>query len=214
MLFDLRGKRRRLIQAIYLSLALLMGGGLVLFGVGSDLSGGLFDAFRGGASSGNPAEQRIERNEERLQRDSRNPVVLGQLVRDYFQLASEKTPSNAAGGFTAEARDDLRKAAGYWRRYLRAERGRVDPALANFAMQIFDPTGLNRPAEAKQAALLLAEARGAAADYVRVAYYAALARDDRTFELASRQAVARAKVSERDQVRQNLRALRQLRRSQ
>ena len=47
MLFDLRGRgRRRTIQAIYLSLAILMGGGLVLFGIGGEVQGGLFDAFR------------------------------------------------------------------------------------------------------------------------------------------------------------------------
>ena len=46
MLFDLRGKgRRRTVQVIYLSLAILMGGGLVLFGIGGATSGGLFDAF-------------------------------------------------------------------------------------------------------------------------------------------------------------------------
>src|ERR671914_530323 len=50
MLFDLRGRRRRAVQATYLILALLMGGGLVFFGIGGDVSGGLFDAFsvRGG----------------------------------------------------------------------------------------------------------------------------------------------------------------------
>src|SRR5437764_659363 len=56
MLFDLQGKRRRMVQATYLILAILMGGGLVLFGVGSgDISGGLFDAITGkdsGSGSG------------------------------------------------------------------------------------------------------------------------------------------------------------------
>ena len=48
MLFDLRGRgRRRTVQAIYLSLAILMGGGLVLFGIGGATSGGLFDAIKG-----------------------------------------------------------------------------------------------------------------------------------------------------------------------
>ena len=31
MLFDLRGRRRRVVQVVYLTLALLLGGGLVLF---------------------------------------------------------------------------------------------------------------------------------------------------------------------------------------
>ena len=47
MLFDLRGRgRRRTVQVIYLSLAILMGGGLVLFGIGGATSGGLIDAIQ------------------------------------------------------------------------------------------------------------------------------------------------------------------------
>ncbi len=46
MLFDLRGSgRRRTVKIVYITLAFLMGGGLVLFGIGGDVSGGLFDAF-------------------------------------------------------------------------------------------------------------------------------------------------------------------------
>ena len=52
MLFDLRGRgRRRTVQVIYLSLAVLMGGGLVLFGIGGGTNGGLFDAIGGSGSS-------------------------------------------------------------------------------------------------------------------------------------------------------------------
>ena len=53
MLFDLRGRgRRRTVKTIYVGLALLMGGGLVLFGIGGHTSGGLFDAFSGGGGGG------------------------------------------------------------------------------------------------------------------------------------------------------------------
>jgi hypothetical protein len=52
MLFDLRGRgRRRTVQAIYLSLAILMGGGLVLFGIGGATNGGLIDAIQGNGST-------------------------------------------------------------------------------------------------------------------------------------------------------------------
>jgi hypothetical protein len=37
MLFDLRGRRRRVVQVTYLMLALLLGGGLVLFGIGGSV---------------------------------------------------------------------------------------------------------------------------------------------------------------------------------
>jgi len=57
MLFDLKGKRRRVVQGVYLTLAVLMGGGLVLFGIGGGTNGGLLDAFKGGGggSSGDKA---------------------------------------------------------------------------------------------------------------------------------------------------------------
>ena len=51
MLFDLRGRgRRRTVQVIYLSLAVLMGGGLVLFGIGGGTNESLFDAIGGNGS--------------------------------------------------------------------------------------------------------------------------------------------------------------------
>ena len=54
MLFDLRSRgRRRTVQGVYLVLAILLGGGLVLFGVGAGNGlGGLLNAFTGGGSSG------------------------------------------------------------------------------------------------------------------------------------------------------------------
>src|SRR5437588_4566634 len=54
MLFDLRSRgRRRTVQAVYLGLAVLMGGGLVLFGVGAGNGfGGILNAFTGSGSSG------------------------------------------------------------------------------------------------------------------------------------------------------------------
>ena len=64
MLFDLRGRRRRAVQATYLMLALLMGGGLVLFGIGGDVSGGLVDAFKGGgggSSTDSALEDRVDK---------------------------------------------------------------------------------------------------------------------------------------------------------
>src|SRR4051795_8186540 len=70
MIFDLKGKRRRMVQAVYLLLAVLMGGGLVLFGIGGgSLNGGLLDAFKGGggSSSGNKAiQQRIDNAQKKL----------------------------------------------------------------------------------------------------------------------------------------------------
>ena len=61
MLFDVRGGRRRVIQVIYLSLAILMGGGLVLFGIGGNVSGGLFDAIGGSNGGGGSTDKTLVR---------------------------------------------------------------------------------------------------------------------------------------------------------
>ena len=65
MLFDLRGRgRRRTVQAVYLGLALLMGGGLVLFGVGAGNGfGGILNAFTGNGS-GSAQKQVVSQQEK------------------------------------------------------------------------------------------------------------------------------------------------------
>ena len=91
MLFDLRGRRRRAVQATYLTLAVLMGGGLVFFGIGGDVSGGLIDAFGGRDGGGQDAnsqlEERIDRQQERLKASPQNAAILAELVRLNYQVA-------------------------------------------------------------------------------------------------------------------------------
>ena len=56
MLFDLQGPRKTFVKVIYLGLAILMAGGLVLFGIGSNNApGGLADVFGGGDSASQAA---------------------------------------------------------------------------------------------------------------------------------------------------------------
>src|SRR5919107_3698586 len=92
MLFDLRGRgRRRTVQVIYLSLAILMGGGLVLFGIGSDQSGGLVDAFTDDAQSGGSATESVDKRiDAQLAKTSANPrdaAAWAQLAILRFQRA-------------------------------------------------------------------------------------------------------------------------------
>jgi hypothetical protein len=186
MLFDLRGRRRRAVQVTYLMLALLMGGGLVLFGVGGDVSGGLLDAFKGGGgSSGDSAlNDRIDKQEARLQANPQNQAVLQALVRDYYSKATQSRQSGAS--FPPDAKDDLRKAGAYWDRYVAAA-DKPNPATAGYALQIFE--ALNKPKEAQKPAQILAEAGNDSASYLRLVSYAARAGDTRTADLATQKAV-------------------------
>jgi hypothetical protein len=202
MLFDLRGRRRRAVQVTYLMLALLMGGGLVLFGIGGDVSGGLVDAFKGGGGGGNgdsALRDRVERQEERLAKNPQSEAVLQNLVRDYYSLATSQRESGTVG-FPADAKDELRKAGEYWQRYVQTVDGDPSPDAARYALQVYDVAALNRPKEAQQAASIIAQATNDVASYLRLVSYAALAGDTRTADLATEKAVDLAPKAQRKEI--------------
>jgi hypothetical protein len=207
MLFDLRGRRRRAVQVTYLFLALLMGGGLVLFGIGGSVSGGLLDAFKGGGGpSGDTAfQERIDKQEKRLKANPRNERILQSLVRDYYSVATSKRETGSTG-FPADAKDDLRKAGSYWQRYADGAES-PDPDTAGYALQIYDVGGLNRPKEAERAASILAEDANDTPSYLRLVSYAARAGDTRTADLAAQKAVDLAPKSQRKLIKKQAEAL-------
>ena len=209
MLFDLRGRRRRAVQATYLMLAVLMGGGLVLFGIGGDVSGGLVDAFKGGGggSNGDSAIQdQVDRQEERLAKSPQNEAVLQNLIRDYYSLATAQRESGTVG-FPDDAKDELRKSGEYWQRYVSTVDGEPSADAARYALQVYDVGALNRPKEAQKAAAILAEDSNDVASYLRLVSYAALAGDTRTADLAATKAVDLAPKAQRKQVEKQAEAL-------
>jgi hypothetical protein len=204
MLFDLQGKRRRVVQGVYLMLAVLMGGGLVLFGIGGDVSGGLFDAFsdRNGGSGNDIVEERIDRNEERAQANPQAEAPHKELVRDYYALAVGQ--ANDQGVFPPDAQDELRKAGTHWATYLEVEQGKPDASLARVALQVYDPTALNQPQQAVRVARIIAADGNDAASYMQLAQYALLAGDKRIEKLASAKAIDLAPKNQRESVREQL----------
>jgi hypothetical protein len=207
MLFDLRGRRRRAVQGTYLLLAMLMGGGLVLFGIGGDVSGGLLDAFKGGGgpSADSAFKDQIDKREERLQANPQNQAILANLVRDYYSLASSQRPEGSAG-FPADAKDELQKAGSYWQRYSKLAEN-PSPAVAGYAIQIYDVNGLNRPKQAQQAAQILAKDANDTPSYLRLVSYAARAGDTRTADLAGQKAVDLAPKDQKKLIKKQIEAL-------
>lgn len=202
MLFDLKGRRKRVVQVVYLFLAILMGGGLVLFGIGGDVSGGLFDAFseRSGGSGNEIVEERIEKNEERIAADPANKAALKALARDRFQLARAEADPNT-GQFTEAGLEQLEKADEAWQAYLAAEEKRPDASLASLMTQAYGPTALNQPADAARAAEIVTEARPSAQAYLQLVQYAALAGQKRKADLAGQKAVELAPKDQRSTVK-------------
>jgi hypothetical protein len=122
-----------------------MGGGLVLFGIGGSVSGGLLDAFKGGgggSSADSAIEDRIDKQKERLKANPRNEVVLQNLVRDYYSLATGQR-EQGSNAFPADAKDDLRQAGAYWQRYLEAA-DKPNPDTAVVAINLYEVSALNR----------------------------------------------------------------------
>lgn len=194
-----------MVQATYLLLAVLLGGGLVLFGIGGDVSGGLFDAFSergGGGSSNNDAiEERVDRLEKRVAANPNNTAALQELVRDYYGLATTQQESGSTA-FPDDAKDELRKAGSAWQRYVAAVEGDPSAATATFALRVYDPAALNRPKEAQEAAAIIAESENDSSSYLQLVGYASLAGDTRTADLATQKAVDLAPKDQKKTVEQ------------
>src|SRR5215210_7269680 len=135
MLFDLRGRgRRRTVQVIYLSLALLMGGGLVLFGIGGATSGGLVDAIQGNSGSVNADDvfqKRVDAMEKRTQTNPRDAAAWNELASLHFSVAgSGENYDQTQRVYTTKGTAELRRAAAAWRRYLALEPPKPDASTA------------------------------------------------------------------------------------
>ncbi len=204
MLFDLHGKRRRVVQATYLTLAVLMGGGLVLFGIGGEVQGGLADIFSsgsGGSGDGNDiVEEQVSKNEERVKANPEDEAARKELARDYYSLAAA-LPVGKDGRVPAEGQDELRKADANYRAYLALEPEKPDAKLALTALQLYDPNALNKPVEAKEAAALRARVKNDPETYLALVKYATLAGDTRTADLAAQKAVDLAPKKQRKAVK-------------
>lgn len=207
MLFDLRGRgRRRAIKAIYLSLAILMGGGLVFFGIGGDVQGGLFDAFDDSQSQGagdDIVQQRLEAAEKRVQANPQDAAAWAALADVRFQTANSAENYNAtAGAYTDRGKRILRQAQDAWNRHLALAGDRVDTEVANKMAIAFGPTGLQDYDAAVQAleAVIEAEEDPGAARYAQLSILAELAGQSRKSQLAERRAIELTPKDQREQV--------------
>jgi hypothetical protein len=206
MLFDLRGSgRRRVIKVVYLTLALLLGGGLVLFGIGGDVSGGLVDAItQGGGDSGN---ERFEEREAQAARQARarpqDPAAWAALARARYQLAGAQF-DQATGQFTDEGKAQLQRAADAWERYIALDPPKPDDSLASLMVQAYSQTALNQPEEMVRAQEIVVEARPTSATFANLAVFAYQAGQTRKGDLAAGRAVEEADKDERKALKQQL----------
>jgi hypothetical protein len=146
MLFDLRSRgRRRTVQVVYLGLALLMGGGLVLFGVGAGNGfGGILNAFTGNGSSGAQTQVVSQAEKTALRQTKLNPndpAGWSALVQARWTSAGQGSDYNASTGvFTAGGKKELAGATQAFQRYLQLTKS-PDPNLAILAARAYAALG-------------------------------------------------------------------------
>jgi hypothetical protein len=207
MLFDLRGRgRRRTVQAIYLSLAVLMGGGLVLFGIGSSSNGGIVDAIVGDGSSGDTAtstlDKRIKSTLAKTRAAPGEPAAWADLARLRYQRAGIDGIKDD-GTYTTKGKAKLSLAADAWEQHLQLDPKQPNVRVARLMVQAYSQSGLNQPVKAVRAMELVtaAEKPPSTKLYQQLAQLAYLAGENRTGDLAAERAVDLAPANERKDLR-------------
>jgi tetratricopeptide (TPR) repeat protein len=204
MLFDLRGKRRRTVQITYVGLALLMGVGLVGFGVGSGASGGLADLFGGGgggSTANKTIDKRIDRAEKALRLNPKDQVAMVTLVRSHYALASADT-NQQTGQFGKDGKKELVKASAAWERYVDSNPKKPDASLAGLMVVAYSNIGLNDAAKAAGAAEIVADERNEPQAWIQLVQYATLAGQTRKADLAGQKAIETAPKKQKKAAKQ------------
>jgi hypothetical protein len=208
VLFDLRSAGgRRTVKIVYVTLAFLMGGGLVFFGVGGEVSGGLVDAITERGGGGDDGSSRFEQREEqalaRTRANPRDEAAWLALARARVQLAGQGDRADPdTGQYSAEGRAKIREASAAWERYLALDPERPDSRTARLMVQAYSGTGdFARAARAQE---IVTESRPTAATYTSLAVLAYQAGNERLGNLARREALSRTDPDMREALRGQL----------
>ena len=195
MLFDLRGSgRRTTVKAVYLTLAVLMGGGLVLFGIGGDVSGGLVDAITDPGGSTTVGDDRFRDRATEAQRAAEaNPqdaAAWAAVARARYQYASTGDFfDQSTGQFTAEGKAQLQAASQAWDRHLEVAKNKPDDSVATIMVQAYSQAGLNEPEKAVRAQEIITEKRPKDSTFATLAVLAYQAGQTRKGDLATKEAL-------------------------
>lgn len=205
MLFDLRGRRKRVVQVIYVGLALLMGVGLVGLGIGGSANGGIFDALGlggNGSQAANPDYQnQIDKANEALASNSDDQKALLTLARYQFLTAQSARETDDQGRqvLTDESISRYQGAIAAWQRYLATNPKMPNDDIASLMVQAYQSViGTNQSLIGKQlgqlvtAGRIVADARPSVGTFTQLSAYAYFANETKTAEAAKKKALAQA----------------------
>jgi hypothetical protein len=204
MLFDLQSRgRRTTVKIIYTGLAILMGGGLVLFGIGTGTGGnGFFDLLKNnGPSVSSTISAAQKRAEALVRREPDNAVAWANLARLRFSNAAYDDQKQT---FTADGRVQLASATRAWERYLALNPPHPNGDVAGMMARAYGSTGLDQPTNAADAYEIFTQAHPSAATYGQLAQLSYVAGQSRKGDLAAAKAVSLAPKPQQKLVKQQL----------
>ena len=204
MLFDIRSPGRRMaVKGIYSALAVLLGGGLILFGIGSGVSGGgLFDALSDDANNldDNAFVKRADAQQKVVAAHPQDAAAYAQLARLRFQSAGF---DDDKGTFTEDGLKQLALADQAWQRSIKLADDKPDLRVANIMLNVYGPTALNEPKKGVQTAQLIVDStkEPTRQQYAQLSLFAYLAQDQRLGKLAGDKAIELSDPDDREQTK-------------
>jgi tetratricopeptide (TPR) repeat protein len=202
MLFDLKGKRKRVVQVTYLGLAILFGGSLVLFGTGSSVSGGLIDAITGnnGSSGTSAFQDQVDRTRKAVIANPKNQRAWLDLTRAEFNLAASPEGSDPdTGQLTDKGKAAVLGTVDAWERYLKLHPRKPDAPTAQFAAIAYGAT--QEYGKAVKTQEIAAKATPSANSYFQLAQFAYTGGDVKKGDEAAAEAVRHTPKDLRNSVR-------------
>lgn len=210
MLFDLRGRgRRRTVRVIYGGLALLIGAGLVFFGVGAGVGGGgLLNSLTGNEGSNSASFAAQIKKYEKLTRQQPNSTYAWEklTLAQLHEAGGEAYFVN--GKLTSKGRELFAQTARSWNSYIALKPPKPSVEVAQEMVRVFGEEGLNEPTEAVKVLQIVTAARPeSAALYASLAEYAYKAHNTHIGDLATAKAIKLAPAAQRKQLKTQLAAI-------
>ncbi len=210
MLFDLRSRgRRRAVVVIYLGLAILIGGGLILFGVGTGTGGGgLLNGLTGNGSSSGQSNAVDQATKAALKLTRLNPSsasAWSQLEQAYWEAAHQSSDyDSSTGAYSTDGTKQLANATDAWQRYVSLTKAPSADAAFLAAEAYAAQSRYSEEASAWQ--YVIASDPRAAKGYECLAFSAYAAKDTRVGNIAAQKAIKLAPKLDRLQLEQDLKA--------
>lgn len=214
MLFDLRGKRRRVVQVVYGLLAASFLIGFVFFGVGTGGGvGSISDLFGGdgGGSTTSQFDDQIDAANATLEKDPKDTAALLKLAEnEWFKAKSgvEQDPNTGqVTGISDEAHTDLGQSADAWATYLKVNKGKPDSGVAAEMVQVYYLLG-DASGSAKAQEVVTAKTPNTGT-YNQLAFFEYASYDIPAGDAAAKKAVALAPKAQRKGLQNQLDQIRQ-----